>query len=240
MEILPAIDLIDAQVVRLTQGDYDQVEVYSQKPWEIASEFYRAGAKHLHIVDLDGAKDGKLSNFAAIEKILASTLLEVEVGGGIRDEDRIRRYLNIGVSRVILGTVAAEDPDFVRRMVALYGGAIAVGVDARDQKVAVKGWREVTDLDSLEFCKEVAAAGVGTIIYTDISKDGMMAGIDSALYQRLAAELPCKIIASGGVSRREDIKTLNQTGVWGAIVGKALYTGALQLQEVLAWCGQNG
>lgn len=236
MEIYPAIDLKDAHVVRLSQGDYDQVEVYSPDPVEIAKSFREKGAANLHVVDLDGARDGTLSNFSVIKDIAASGGLFIEVGGGIRDEERIRHYIEAGVNRVILGTVAAEDPQFVKEMVQKYGDAIAVGIDARDGKVAVKGWKETTALDSVEFCKEMAGFGVKTIIYTDISKDGMMSGINEEIFYQLAKEIPTNIIASGGVSNLSDLEKLKEIGVYGAIIGKALYTGAIDLKEAVELC----
>ncbi|MFV0401099.1 MAG: 1-(5-phosphoribosyl)-5-[(5-phosphoribosylamino)methylideneamino]imidazole-4-carboxamide isomerase [Oscillospiraceae bacterium] len=233
MEIYPAIDLRDGKVVRLSQGDYDKMEVYSDDPVEVAKGFREKGARNLHLVDLDGAKDGALSNFETIRRIVESAGLFVEVGGGIRDEERIRRYLEIGVSRVILGTVAAEQPEFVREMVGKFGGAVAVGVDARDGLVAVKGWRELTQLDSVAFCRELAGMGVETIIYTDISRDGMMQGVNLGIYDRLRREVECNFIASGGVSAMEDLERLREMQVYGAIIGKALYTGAIDLEAVM-------
>lgn len=236
MKIFPAIDLKDNKVVRLHQGDYDAVTVYSDHPAEIAAEFSRKGAENLHVVDLDGARDGELSNFAAVSTIVRQGGLFVQVGGGIRDESRIRKYLELGVGRVILGTVAVEDFAFLERMVRTYGEKIAVGVDARDEKIAVRGWLETTAVDSVEFCKKLAAAGVKTIIYTDIAKDGAMGGTNLAVYERLKREVNCDIIASGGVSALSDISALKAMGTYGAIVGKALYQGALTLEEVLLQC----
>ena len=236
MQLFPAIDLRDGQVVRLTEGDYDRMEVYSSNPADIARGFIKKGAQNLHVVDLDGARDGKVSNYTAIKSIVEVGGLLVQVGGGIRDEERIRRYLDLGVSRVILGTVAVEDFAFLERMVGLFGEQIAVSVDARDGKIAVRGWREVTNADSLAFCKKLEAAGVRTIIYTDISKDGMMSGTNLEVYGELKALVGCNIIASGGISFKEEIVRLKELGTYGAIVGKAIYTGALSLEEVLALC----
>lgn len=236
MQIFPAIDLKDGKVVRLTQGDYDKVNIYSEKPEEIAVSFAAKGAKNLHVVDLDGARDGTLANFAAVEAIIKKSGLFVEIGGGIRDEERIQKYLSAGASRVILGTVAAENFAFLEDMVRKYGDKIAVGVDARDGKIAVKGWLEVTDIDSVEFCKRLEAAGVKTVIYTDISKDGAMSGTNLDIYKRLADEVKLDIIASGGISSLAELEVLKQTGTYGAIVGKAIYTNTLKLEEVLAIC----
>jgi len=236
MEIFPAIDIKGGQVVRLTQGDYDRVEVYSHDPAEIAVQFKSQGARNLHVVDLDGARDGTAANFDAIRRVAEAGGLYVQVGGGIRDEARVRQYLELGVGRVILGTAAAEDPDFVDRMVREYRDRIAVGVDARDGLVAVRGWRETTALDSLAFCETLAAAGVSTIIYTDIARDGAMQGTNLEVYRQLAGRVGCDIVASGGISCAGEITALRDLGTYGAILGKALYTGALKLEEVLSLC----
>lgn len=236
MEIFPAIDLKDGQVVRLTQGDYNRVEVYAPDPVAVALEFQRQGAKNLHVVDLDGARDGRAVNRDAIAALAGLQGLLLQVGGGIRDEARVADYLELGADRVILGTAAVENSSFLGAMLTRYPGRIAVGVDARDGRVAVGGWLETTALDSLDFCKTLEAMGVPTIIYTDIARDGAMAGTNREVYRILKQNLGCNIIASGGVSSREDVAALAQTGVHGAIVGKALYTGALTLEEVLALC----
>lgn len=236
MEIFPAIDLKDGQVVRLTQGDYNKVEVYATDPAAIARQFRRAGARNLHVVDLDGARDGVAVNHQAIRAIAQTEGLFIEVGGGIRDEARIAAYLELGVGRVILGTVAVEDPAFTAAMIKKYGDAIAVGVDARDGKVAVKGWLETTALDSLTFCRQLEEMGLATIIYTDISRDGAMQGTNRDIYRTLCQTLGLNIIASGGISSLEDVAALREIDVHGAILGKALYTGALDLREVLAQC----
>lgn len=236
MQIFPAIDIKGGKVVRLTQGDYNKVDIYAENPVEIAKGFVAKGAKNLHVVDLDGAKDGKLSNFEAIESIVKSVGMFVQVGGGIRDEERIKSYLDIGVSRVILGTAAVENFEFVKSMTQKYKDRIAVGVDAKDEKIAVKGWIEITEINSVEFCKKLAGAGVKTVIYTDISRDGAMRGTNLEIYKRLADETNLDIIASGGVSSLEEILSLKNTGTYGVIVGKALYQGVLSLEEVLSIC----
>ena len=236
MEIFPAIDLNGGKVVRLTQGDYDRVEIYSSNPAEIAADFLAQGARNLHVVDLDGARDGELTNLPAIRKIAKTNGLFIEVGGGIRDEERINRYLELGVGRVILGTVAIENPDFTHEMAKKYGSKIAVGVDARDGKVATRGWRETTDVDSMDFCRELEAAGVQTIIYTDISRDGAMQGTNLYAYKQLKSQVSLEIVASGGISSLADIAGLLDIGVEAAILGKALYIGALNLKEVLRLC----
>lgn len=236
MEIFPAIDLKDGKVVRLTQGDYDKVDIYSDKPEEVAVSFAAKGAKNLHVVDLDGARDGELANFKTIEAVVRASGMFVQAGGGIRDEKRIKKYLEAGVSRVILGTAAAENFDFLKKMVDRYGDKIAVGVDAKDEKLAVKGWREVTRINSVDFCGKLAQAGVKTIIYTDIAKDGAMSGTNLEIYRRLKREGGCDIIASGGVSSISELKELKAVGIYAAILGKALYQGVLSLEEVIRAC----
>ena len=236
MEIFPAIDLKNGEVVRLTQGDYNKVDVYSKDPSAIAVGFARQGAKNLHVVDLDGARDGETVNFDAVRNLVKQKDLFVQVGGGIRDEERICRYLDLGVGRVILGTAALENPAFAREMILKYGEKIAVGVDARDGKVAVRGWREISSADSMDFCRELAEIGVATIIYTDIARDGAMLGTNLDIYRELSLKVNTNIIASGGVSTMNDVQSLIELGVYGAILGKALYTGALDLSEVLKIC----
>lgn len=233
MEIFPAIDLKDSKVVRLSQGDYDKVDVFSTNPLDVAKGFQKDGAKNLHVVDLDGARDGELSNFDVIKNIIKNTSMFVQVGGGIRDKDRIQKYVDIGVGRVILGTIAAQSPDFVEEMVKKFGDKIAVGVDAKDGRVAVKGWTEVTDIDSIEFCKKMQDIGVKTIIYTDIAKDGMMSGTNMDIYKELAEKLSLDIVASGGITSADEIPKLKEIGTYGAIIGKALYLGDISLKEVL-------
>lgn len=232
MEIFPAIDLKDGQAVRLFQGDYDQMTVYSQNPAEVAKSFLEKGAKNLHLVDLDGAKDGRLVNFEAIKEIVSKVDLFVEVGGGIRDEERIRQYLELGVNRVILGTIAIKDPEFLKAMVAKYKEKIAVGVDVRDGYVAVNGWKEVTDQKGMEFCRALKEIGVKTVIYTDISRDGGLKGTNLEAYKALSEIEGLNIIASGGISFEEEILQLRDT-VHGAILGKALYAGQLDLEKAI-------
>lgn len=233
MNIFPAIDLRDGQVVRLTQGDYDRMVVYSGEPAAVAAGFKAAGARFLHMVDLDGARDGSTANRDSVAAVASAGGLFIQVGGGIRTEERIAGYLELGVNRVILGTVAAENFAFVEDMAARYGGAIAVGVDARDGLVAIKGWKEVTDIPSVEFCRRLAGAGVQTVIYTDISRDGAMAGTNLEVYDTLREIKGLDIIASGGVSSYEEIEVLRDMGLYGAILGKALYTGTLDLAKAI-------
>ena len=233
MKIFPAIDLYGGQAVRLYKGDYDQMTVYDPEPLNTVRKFEAAGASHLHLVDLEGAKTGQTTNLPTIEKLAASTGLFIEVGGGIRTMDTVRRYLNAGASRVILGTAAVTDPDFTARAVAEYGEKIAVGADLKDGKVAIKGWLE-TSQDTWEvFFEKMQALGVKTIICTDISKDGAMQGTNRALYRELTQRFAMDIIASGGVSSLEDIQALKAAGVHGAIIGKAYYTGAIDLAQAV-------
>ena len=239
MQIFPAIDLYGGQAVRLYQGDYDQMTVYDPEPLNTVQRFEQAGASHLHLVDLEGAKTGQTTNLPTIEKITARTGLFVEVGGGIRTMDTIRRYLDAGVRRVILGTAAVTDPDFTARAVAEYGEKIAVGADLKDGKVAIKGWLETSQDGWQTFFDRMQQLGVKTIICTDISRDGAMEGTNRELYRTLAVRYPMDIIASGGVSSLEDIQALKAAGVAGAIIGKAYYTGAIDLAQAIA-LGEGG
>ena len=233
MQIFPAIDLSGGQVVRLYQGDYDKMTVYGQDPCAVARDFLAAGAKYLHVVDLDGARDGTPANFASITAIAKQGGLYIEVGGGIRTEERIRRYLDLGVGRCILGTIAVKDFDFTARMAQTYGDRIAVGVDARDGYVAVNGWKELSRERGVDFCRRLYDAGVGTVIYTDISRDGAEQGTNLELYRQLAEIKGLKITASGGVSSLEELRQLKAAGTHAAILGKALYTGRLDLKTVI-------
>lgn len=237
MQIFPAIDLRGGQVVRLYQGDYDRETVYAADPCAVARSFLAAGAKYLHVVDLDGAKDGTFANFDTIAAIVKQGGLYIEVGGGIRTEDRIRRYLDLGVGRCILGTIAVRDFDFTARMARTYGDRIAVGVDARDGYVAVSGWKELSAERGVDFCRRLRDAGVKTVIYTDISRDGAEAGTNLDLYRELSEIQGLDITASGGVSSIEELKELQRIGTRAAILGKALYTGRLDLKTVIAEVG---
>jgi len=237
MQIFPAIDLSGGQVVRLYQGDYDKMTVYGADPCAVAQDFLAAGAKYLHVVDLDGAKDGTLANFESIAAIAKQGGLYIEVGGGIRTEERIRQYLDLGVSRCILGTIAVKDFDFTARMAQKYGDKIAVGVDARDGYVAINGWKELSDETGIAFCRRLYDAGVQTVIYTDISRDGAEKGTNLQLYRELAKIEGLHITASGGVSSIEELKELQTIGTHAAILGKALYTGRLDLKTVIQEVG---
>jgi len=239
MLIFPAIDIINGNVVRLCKGDYGSMKQYSLTPFQAAREFYDSGARYMHVVDLDGAKSGNADNAKTIENIVKNCDMFVEVGGGIRTFDQIRAYLDCGVKRVILGTVAVKDRRFVSRAVEKFGNAISVGVDAKDNKVAVNGWKEVTQINSLQFCKELKEIGVNHIIYTDISKDGMLKGANLDIYRVLCQTEQLKITASGGITFLNDIVQLRKINVYGAIVGKALYENKLNLKEVLEVAEDN-
>lgn len=237
MDIFPAIDLRGGQVVRLYQGDYDKETVYAADPCAVARDFLAAGAKCLHVVDLDGARDGTLANFDSIAAIARQGGLYIEVGGGIRDEDRIRRYLDLGVGRCILGTIAVKDFAFTERMARKYGERIAVGVDARDGYVAVSGWKELSAEKGVDFCRRLRDAGVKAVIYTDISRDGAEQGTNLDLYRELSKIDGLAVTASGGVSSIEELRQLQAIGTQAAILGKALYTGRLDLKTVMKEVG---
>lgn len=237
MQIFPAIDLRGGQVVRLYQGDYDRETVYGRDPCAAARDFIAAGAEYLHVVDLDGARDGTAANFDSIAAIARQGGLYIEVGGGIRTEDRIKQYLDLGVGRCILGTAAVKDFDFTARMAQKYGGKIAVGVDARDGYVATDGWREISREKGVDFCRRLHDAGVRTVIYTDISRDGAERGTNLALYRELAGIRGLDVTASGGVSSIAELRELRAMGIRAAILGKALYTGRLDLREVIREVG---
>lgn len=234
MKLYPAIDLRGGQAVRLYQGDYDQMTVYNPDPVAQAKAFAAAGAKYLHVVDLDGAKDGLAVNFATIQSITAAGDLFVEVGGGIRDQQRIEDYLALGVGRCILGTVAVRDFDFTARMASTYGDKIVVGVDMKDGYVAVSGWKELTPEPGLDFCRRCADAGVKALIVTDISRDGTMQGTNMQLYRDLLTIPGVEITASGGIARMEELDELQAMGCHAAILGKSIYTGAIDLAQAVA------
>lgn len=233
MKLFPAIDLKDKQVVRLYKGDYNQMTVYGTNPLETARGFKAKGAEFLHVVDLDGAKDGDNPNFQIVADLAANSGLKVEIGGGIRNEEIIKRYIDAGVMRVILGTVAISNPDFFADMVKKYGDKIAVGVDMLGGKVATHGWTNVSEVDGFEFCKKLEQMGVATVICTDISKDGAMQGTNRELYSEMTKRFSFDTVASGGVSTLEDVAALNSMNVYGAILGKALYTGAIDLADAV-------
>ena len=233
MLIFPAIDLYQGQAVRLLKGDYAKKTVYSDDPSQVARDFAAQGAACIHLVDLEGAASGETPHLELICRIKRETGLFCQVGGGIRTMETAARYLDRGVDRVILGTAAVRDPAFLRAAVARYGERIAVGVDLNGGKVAVSGWKDVTDRDAMEFCGEMQALGVSTLICTDISRDGAMKGANLALYRQLQDAFSVGIIASGGVSSLEDVRSLRDMGLHGAILGKAYYTGAVSLQRAI-------
>ena len=233
MLIFPAIDLYDGKAVRLYKGDYSQMTVYSEKPPALAEAFREAGATHMHLVDLEGAKTGETPNLETIRRIREAVPLFIEVGGGVRSMEVVERYLDAGIARVILGTAAVTDPAFLRAAVSKHGEKIAVGVDIKDGKVAIRGWTEKSAFDAFDFCRELQKIGVRTIICTDVSKDGAMQGTNRALYGELSKELNIDIVASGGVSTLEDVKALRALNLYGAIIGKAYYTGAIDLREAI-------
>jgi len=233
MIIYPAIDLYEGKAVRLIRGDYAQMTVYSDNPVEKAIEFKKSGAKAIHVVDLEGARSGEPANFDIIKRIVSETGLLIQVGGGIRTAETIEMYIKAGVRRAILGTAAVSKPGFLQKMVGAYGDAIAAGVDIKDELVAIKGWTEVSDVDAHSFCKTVEELGVQTIICTDISKDGILAGTNMELYETLQKELSINIIASGGVTTLDEIKALAKLKIHGAIIGKALYTGNINLSDAV-------
>lgn len=233
MIIYPAIDLFGGKAVRLFKGDYDNMTVYSDRPAEIAEDFKAQGAQRIHIVDLEGAREGSTPNFDTVLEIKNSSSLFCEVGGGIRSLEVVSRYLDAGIDRVILGTSAVTDESFVEAAVSRYGEKIAVGVDIRDGCVAVKGWTEKTELDAFAFCRKMQSIGIQTLICTDISRDGAMKGTNRELYKELSDRLAMDIIASGGVSDLEDVKALRKLNIHGAIIGKAYYTKAIDLKEAI-------
>ena len=233
MVIFPAIDLIDGKAVRLVKGDYGKKTVYSDLPLNVAEKFLSDGAEYLHIVDLDGAKDVTTPNFEVVESIVKNTSLKVEIGGGIRCEDTIKKYLNTGVFRVILGTVAVKNPGFAADMVKKYGSSIAIGIDIKDGYAATEGWTEISNNHIYDMCEYFENMGVETVICTDISKDGAMQGTNIELYKNLTKKFNINIVASGGVTDLSDIRNLKNSGVYGAILGKALYTGNIELKSAL-------
>lgn len=241
MQIFPAIDLRDGRVVRLLRGDYDQMTVYSAQPCGVARRFIRAGAQRLHIVDLDGAKDGEpsMANWTEIEALVQQGHAFIEVGGGIRTEERILQYLDLGVDRCVLGTAAVEDFAFTERMARRYREKIAVGVDARDGKVATHGWLKTSGEDSFDLCRRLRDAGVQTVIYTDISKDGTLSGTNLDAYRRLTQIEGLNVVASGGISSIPELRALSEMGAAGAILGKAVYDGKLDLGMCLDEAGDR-
>jgi phosphoribosylformimino-5-aminoimidazole carboxamide ribotide isomerase len=233
MIIFPAIDLYEGKAVRLLRGEYDKMTVYSDNPIEIARDFETQGATHIHMVDLEGAKTGETPNLEIVKQIATETGLFVEIGGGIRSMETVDKYIGAGVSRVILGTAAVENRDFLCEAVKKYGEKIAVGADIKDGFVAIKGWVEKSEFSCFEFCEEMQKIGVKTLICTDISKDGAMQGANLELYRELSQRLDMQIVASGGVSDMENVISLRTMEIYGAIIGKAYYTGAIDLKKAI-------
>lgn len=233
MKIFPAIDLYDGKAVRLYKGDYNEMTVYSENPIEIARDFEAAGAKFIHMVDLEGAKDGTTPNIDIVRQVANETSLFVEIGGGIRSMETLDKYFAAGVSRAILGTAAVTDEAFLKAAVAKYGEKIAVGADIKDGMVAIKGWLEKSEYSTDSFFEKMCSLGVKTIICTDISKDGAMKGTNRELYSELSKKFDIDIVASGGVSTLDDISALADMELYGAIIGKAYYIGAIDLKEAI-------
>lgn len=234
MEIFPAIDLLGGQVVRLQRGDYQKVTVYARDPLEPAARFAAAGARYLHCVDLDGARDGTMVNVDCVRRLAGESGLKVEIGGGIRSEKTIETYLECGIWRVILGTIAVRDPEFTGQMLKRYGDRVAIGVDIRDGMVAVSGWLESGGIRFEDLCERLRDQGAKGLIVTDISRDGMLSGANRTLYQDLMRIFPAfELTASGGVSDLEDLRGLRDLGMYGAIIGKAYYEGRIDLKEAV-------
>ncbi len=233
MKLFPAIDLYEKKAVRLLHGDYEKMTVYSDDPLSVAHRFAELGAAHIHLVDLEGAKHGTTPNIDIIKQITKNTSLFVEVGGGIRNMETATRYIESGVRRIILGTAAVTDEDFLRQAIKEFGECVAVGVDLMNGYVAVKGWTESGGIRADDFCRKLQTLGIRNIICTDISRDGAMRGANLALYRELSEKFDMDITASGGVSSLEDIRELRKMELYGAIIGKAYYTGALDLRQAL-------
>jgi phosphoribosylformimino-5-aminoimidazole carboxamide ribotide isomerase len=233
MILFPAIDLYERKAVRLYKGNYQNMTVYSENPIEVARDFEAAGATHIHMVDLEGAKSGETPNLTIVEQVARETSLFVEIGGGIRTMETVERYLAAGVSRVILGTAAVNDEAFLTAAVNTYGDKIAVGADVKDGYIAIKGWLETSAVTLEAFLEKMQAIGIKNVICTDISRDGAMRGTNLALYRELSRKYSLDITASGGVSSLEDVCQLRQMDLYGAIIGKAYYTGAIDLKEAL-------
>lgn len=233
MNIFPAIDLVMGKAVRLFKGDYDQMTVYSDNPLEVARDFESKGAEYIHLVDLEGAKDGTTPNIETVQKIAENTNLFTEIGGGIRNIETVEKYLNSGVDRVILGTAAVKDEAFLKKALEKFGDKIAVGIDIKDGFVAIKGWTESSGIDPYAFTEKMQNLGVKYIICTDVSKDGAMKGTNLELYRELSRNFRINITASGGVSSIKDVEELRKMDIYGAIIGKAYYVGAIDLKEAI-------
>jgi phosphoribosylformimino-5-aminoimidazole carboxamide ribotide isomerase len=233
MIIFPAIDIKDNKCVRLSQGDFNKVKTYSNEPFDMALKWKNEGASFLHIVDLDGARSEEIINKESIEKIAKDIGLPIQVGGGIRSEEKIKSFIDMGVERVIIGTIAVENKQLLKELVSKYKEKLIVSIDAKDGKVALRGWEVISEVDSIDLCKELEEIGIKTIVYTDISKDGMLEGPNFDIYKILSQKTSLNIIASGGISSINDLKKLKDMNIYGAIVGKALYDNKIELKEVL-------
>lgn len=240
MILFPATDLIGGKVVRLLRGDYEKMTVYNDDPLEVAKDFQESGCRAIHMVDLEGARDGGTPNFEAVRRVAGNTGLFVEIGGGIRDMETVQKYFSVGVDRVILGTAAVEDENFLKSAVDQYGKKIAVGADIRDGYVSIKGWKVQSEYTLDAFCQKMQDLGVETMICTDISKDGAMGGTNRAMYERLKDKYSMKLTASGGISTLDDIQALTDMGIDNAIIGKAYYTGDINLQKAVEIAGDQG
>jgi phosphoribosylformimino-5-aminoimidazole carboxamide ribotide isomerase len=236
MIIFPAIDLRDGKCVRLYQGKFEESEVVGEDPLSVALSFKENGAEYIHMVDLDGALNGEIKNLKTISEVVRTIGIPVELGGGIRDMKTIDMIIGVGVSRIILGTAALKNPDFVKEAVKKYGEKIAVGIDAKNEKVAVNGWLDVSSVNYVDFAKEMEKIGVKTIIFTDISKDGTLQGPNLEQLSKIKNSVSCNIIASGGIKNIHDLKVINEMGIYGAITGKAIYSGNVNLKEAIEVC----
>lgn len=233
MIIYPAVDIKDGRCVRLVQGEFDKVTVYSEEPLQMALKWESLGAEYLHVVDLDGARTGETQNISITSEIAAKLKIPVQLGGGIRSIEVIEKLISKGIKRVILGTSAVKNPDLVKQAVEAFKESIVIGIDAKDGKVAIDGWEKTSEFTAIDFANKMVELGAKTIIYTDISRDGMLIGPNLAAMREMAQTVDAEIIASGGVSSLQDIKDLKETGVSGVIVGKALYTGNVDLKEAI-------
>lgn len=238
MIIFPAIDIKDNKCVRLSQGDFDKINIYSNEPFDMAVKWKSEGASFLHLVDLDGARSEEIINKKSIEKIAKNIGIPVQLGGGIRSEEKVKNLIDMGVERVIVGTIAVENKELLKKLVSKYKEKIVVSIDAKNGKVALRGWEVVSEVDSIDLCKELEKIGVKTIVYTDISKDGMLEGPNFEIYKLLSEQTSLNIIASGGISSIDDIKKLKKMNIYGAITGKALYDNKIELKEALK-CSQE-
>lgn len=234
MIILPAIDIKDNKCVRLCQGDFDKKKIYSSDPLKMALKWQEEGAKYLHLVDLDGARDENFINRKSIEKIAQRLDIPIQIGGGIRNEEKVKNLLDLGVDRIILGTAAVENIELLERLLSIYGeDKIVVSIDAKNGRVATHGWEVISEINSLDLCKKLQSIGIKTIVYTDISKDGMLQGPNFDIYEVLMKKTNLDIIASGGISFIEDVMQLNKMNMYGAIIGKAFYDNLLAFREVI-------